>query len=413
MIEHTLATLKTLKPNLNQVYLRSDNAGCYHCAYLLLSLPSIGDRTGVKITRYDFSEPQAGKDICDRRTASLKSHMRRFINEGNDVKTASDMKAAIESYGGVKGCYAAVCRVQASAQTMNKHTMAGVQALHNFSYENGGMRVWRAYDVGPGKFYSAVRLAKFGTPQGPTELVTLEPFSRPHIEAGTYQQRAERASATSESGPLKESLPSQTEHESEMFSCQEEGCIKMFKSFAALQKHLDVGKHMVKLAKESTYDEIKRKWTEACHSVSGGYVRGQTSASSSDDQSPDGQVKHGWALRRTRKSVAFSEKAKSYLLDTFWMGEETGKKATASDVAIRMKSLRDETGQKMFTKIDWLTEQQIARYFSRLSALNKSGQLPRTSSVNMNEEEEADADDLDAEVENVRRRQQIRRELEL
>lgn len=414
MIEHTLATLKTLKPNLSQVYLRSDNAGCYHCAYLLLSLPSIGDRTGVKITRYDFSEPQAGKDICDRRIAALKSHMRRFINEGNDVKTASDMRAAIESYGGVKGCYAAVCRVQASAQTMTKHTMTEVQALHNFSYENGGLRVWRAYDVGPGMFYSAVRLARFGTPQGPTELVTLEPFSRPHIEAGTYQQRAEPAIASSELGPLKElPFPIESEHESEMFSCQEEGCIKTFKSFAALQKHLDVGKHIVKLAKESAYDEIKRKWTEACHSVGGGYVRGQTSASSSENQSPASQVEHGWALRRTRKSVAFSEKAKSYLLDLFWMGEETGKKATASDVAFRMKSLRDETGQKMFSKIDWLTEQQIARYFSRLSALNKSGQLPRTSSVNMNEDEEGDADDLAAEVETDQRRQQIRRELEL
>ena len=74
--------------------MRSDNAGCYHCGYLLLSLPSIVDRTGVKITRYDFSEPQAGKD--------------RFLNEGNDIKTASDMKTAFESYGGVKGCYAAV-----------------------------------------------------------------------------------------------------------------------------------------------------------------------------------------------------------------------------------------------------------------------------------------------------------------
>jgi len=178
---HSERVLKTLRPNLSQVPLRSDNAGCYHCAYLLLSLTSIGDRTGVKITRYDFSEPQAGKDICDRRTVALKSDMRRFINEGNDVKTASDVKATIESYGGVKGCYAAVCRVQASAQTMTKHTMAGVQALHNFSYENGGMRVWRAYDVGPGKFYSAVRLARFGTPQSPTKLVTLQPFNGPHI----------------------------------------------------------------------------------------------------------------------------------------------------------------------------------------------------------------------------------------
>ena len=225
---------------------------------------------------------------------------------------------------------------------MTKHTMAGVQALHNFSYENGGLRVWRVYDIGPGKFYSAVRLARFGTPQGPMELVTLEPFSRPHIEAGTYQQHVEPASASSELGPLKElPLPIQSEQESETFSCQEEGCIKTFKSFAALQKNLDVGKHIVKLAKESAYDEIKRKWTEACHSVGGGYVRGQTSASSSENQSPASQVEHGWALRRTRKSVVFSEKAKSHPLDLFWMGEETGKKATASDVAFRMKSLRD------------------------------------------------------------------------
>ena len=111
--------------------------------------------------------------------------------------------------------------------------------------------------------------------------------------------------------------------------------------------------------------------------------------------------------------MAFSEKAKSYLLDVFWMGEGTGKKATASDVALRMKSVRNETGQKIFSKIDWLTEQQIARYLSRLSALNKSGQLPRTSSVSMNEDEEADADELAAEIETVQRRQQIRRELEL
>ena len=70
--------------------------------------------------RYDFSKPQAGTDIGDCRVAVLKSHMHRFLNEGNDIKTASDMKIAIESYGGVKGCYAAVCQVQPSAQTMTK-----------------------------------------------------------------------------------------------------------------------------------------------------------------------------------------------------------------------------------------------------------------------------------------------------
>ena len=53
--------------------------------------------------RYDFSAPQAGKDVCDRRITSVKSHMRRYINEGHDIKGADDMKAAIDSSGGVKG----------------------------------------------------------------------------------------------------------------------------------------------------------------------------------------------------------------------------------------------------------------------------------------------------------------------
>ena len=46
--------------------------------------------------RYDFSNPQAGKDICDRKTAPMKAHIRRFVNENNDMTTAEDMKKTAE-----------------------------------------------------------------------------------------------------------------------------------------------------------------------------------------------------------------------------------------------------------------------------------------------------------------------------
>ena len=122
------------------------------------------------------------------------------------------MKTAIESYGGVKGCYAAVYQVQPSAQTMTKHTMTGVQASNNFSYENRGLRMWRAYGIGPGKFYSADQLARFGTPQGPTRLVTMETFSNPNIEVGSYLQRTQMSEPGSS---LQLSNLSQTKEESE------------------------------------------------------------------------------------------------------------------------------------------------------------------------------------------------------
>ena len=68
---------------MTTAYLRSDNAGCYHNVHLLLSLREVGVRTGVRPVRYDFSEPQAGKDICDRKTAAMKAQIKRWVNESS------------------------------------------------------------------------------------------------------------------------------------------------------------------------------------------------------------------------------------------------------------------------------------------------------------------------------------------
>ncbi|KAK3709896.1 hypothetical protein QZH41_007508 [Actinostola sp. cb2023] len=97
IIEDLLHRVKEEYPAVTEAYLRSDNAGCYHNGPLLLSLGEVGKRTGVRPVRYDFSDPQAGKDICDRKTASMKAHIKRWVNEKHDVMTAEDMKEALES----------------------------------------------------------------------------------------------------------------------------------------------------------------------------------------------------------------------------------------------------------------------------------------------------------------------------
>ena len=80
----------------------------------------------------------------------------------------------------------------------------------------------------------------------------------------------------------------------------------------------------------------------------------------------------------------------------------------------QISSLRDDTSQKCCLRLTGeQVEQQIARYFRRLSAVTKIGLLTRSLSVNMNDDEEAnaDADDLASEVETDRTRQKIRRDL--
>ena len=177
IIEDLLHKVKQEYPLVTTAYLRSDNAGCYHNGPLLLSLREVGERTGVRPVRYDFSEPQAGKDICDRKTAAMKAHIKRRVNEKHDVQTAEDMKAALESHGGIKGCRAAVVDVDTTRERNQDSKIPGISLLNNFQYEECGIRVWKAYNIGPGRLitYSDLGAAS----QGDTGLKVIEPFGQP------------------------------------------------------------------------------------------------------------------------------------------------------------------------------------------------------------------------------------------
>jgi len=83
--------------NCNFLGKKLNNTRCYLCSHLIHSLPSLRECTGIKIVGYDFSDPQAGKDLCDRRIATVQSHVRCNINEG------TTLKVLVISYGGLKG----------------------------------------------------------------------------------------------------------------------------------------------------------------------------------------------------------------------------------------------------------------------------------------------------------------------
>ena len=52
--------------------------------------------------RLDFLDPQNGKSPCDRKAASLKSHMRVHLNQGSNIDTSKELVDAIRSSGGVQ-----------------------------------------------------------------------------------------------------------------------------------------------------------------------------------------------------------------------------------------------------------------------------------------------------------------------
>ena len=81
IIDDVFRQLKEIIPEVNSVYIRSDNAGCYHCAFSLLSVYHVAREHAIELKRFDFSDPQGGKGSCDRKAATIKSHMRTHLNK--------------------------------------------------------------------------------------------------------------------------------------------------------------------------------------------------------------------------------------------------------------------------------------------------------------------------------------------
>ncbi|CAC5365662.1 unnamed protein product [Mytilus coruscus] len=134
-LEHTLTTIKEQMPQIQEVFLRSDNAGCYHCGCLWLSLQGISERTGIRVTRYDFSEAQSGKSICDAKIAHMRLKMRMYVSSGRNITSPFEMQAAIMDGTGVKACQCAVVEVDSSKQTMTNHRIKGINQMNNIAFD--------------------------------------------------------------------------------------------------------------------------------------------------------------------------------------------------------------------------------------------------------------------------------------
>ena len=132
VLENLLINVRKRHPSIRNVYIRSDEAGCYHNNLLIASLKDIGNRVGVKVVSYDYSEPQYGKDICDRTLCPMKLAIRRYCDEGHDILSAKDMtKALLE--GPASGVTASVNKIDESKMSAEVKPMKNFYSFPEFS----------------------------------------------------------------------------------------------------------------------------------------------------------------------------------------------------------------------------------------------------------------------------------------
>ena len=151
--------LKDVMPYLSQTRQRR----CYHCALTLIIASKVAELNNLFLRRMDFSDPQGGKGSCDRKAATIKSHMAIHLNSGHDIESAS------QSFGGVPGVKAVLCRPPLSS-IKKPLKWGGVSFVNNVQYGEEGVRVWRSYKIGRSKF---IPWSKFPVPDQ-DEVPTLE-----------------------------------------------------------------------------------------------------------------------------------------------------------------------------------------------------------------------------------------------
>ena len=374
IIDDVFKQLKTTMPELNCVYFRQDNAGCYHSASTLLAIQQVANKYHITV-KLDFSDPQGGKGSCDRKAATIKNHVGIYLNSGHDVETADQLKNAIESSGGVSGVRATLCDkldIPKSAPVK----WDGVSLINNIEYSKEGMRVWRSYAVGPGKFrpwsqftlpesYSVPVLNVLKGAKIPkAQFITITPRRKVTC---TQQEDVQLTSSMREAS--KELSDEDQECHGKLFSCPEDGCIKSFQRFSSLQHHLDVGRHSYALENETLFDKAMISYATKLEQGTAIVENPLEDIEACQAFNSCSSLPMGWALKSASiQRTRLSESQKQYFTEVFQIGERTGHKADPSNVSKSMRKARNADGSFKFGAASYLTSQQVASFFSRLAA---------------------------------------------
>ena len=139
-----------------------------------------------------------------------------------------------------------------------------------------------------------------------------------------------------------------------------------------LEVHMIAGDHDEAVESESVGHKIRTQWAGRFSTVT---VDNEDPVNSEKSQlglktsKQRPQLSMGWALQKPRgRHGRFPPEVTQYLTTKFDLGEVTGQKADPGQVATDMRKACDESGQRVFSRKNWLNSNQVKRFFSRLTA---------------------------------------------
>ena len=263
--------------------------------------------SGIEVIRYDFSDPQSGKDLCDRTIAPCKQRLRHYVAENHNVESTKDIKKGLESPPGIAGTSVVECKIDQSAMPAgaanNKHP--GITKYNNFSLTSKSIRVWQAYNVGEGMDI-----------EGPWNEQDVSGLER----IGDWTKKVPRVTQKKCQAKEKHNVTESVN----TFSCLEPACIATFKTIEEADEHMDTV-----YDNETIYDNVRRQWA----AVTSVKVAGQTIGRTDYVPLANLRLSKGWALKKQKAAVRISSGVKEFLTNLFnKVAKEFHQKAMPAEV---------------------------------------------------------------------------------
>ncbi|RMX49178.1 hypothetical protein pdam_00025913, partial [Pocillopora damicornis] len=122
-----------------------------------------------------------------------------------------------------------------------------------------------------------------------------------------------------------------TNESSSVFTCPQDGFVKVFQRLSSLEKHLSLEKCTKSLEKRSLLDLAKLDYKSRLEEGTTSQVISFASTSG------EVEVKEGWALKPSKKAYRFNQNQRDYLNAKFTIGQTSGRKLDGDIVSAKVR----------------------------------------------------------------------------
>ncbi|RMX52493.1 hypothetical protein pdam_00025781, partial [Pocillopora damicornis] len=140
-----------------------------------------------------------------------------------------------------------------------------------------------------------------------------------------------------------------TNESSSVFTCPQDGCVKVFQRLSSLEKHLSLEKRTKSLEKRSLLDLAKLDYKSRLEEGTTSQVISFASfRDTREATSGEVEVKEGWALKPSKKAYRFNQNQGDYLNAKFTIGQTSGRKLDGDIVSREMRRAQGPDGYPSF-----------------------------------------------------------------